>query len=270
MLIDWFTVAAQAVNFLVLIWLLKRFLYAPILSAIDAREKALAARQADAETKQKEAQAQSDDLKQKTEAFDQQREALLQKAKADASAEQERLVADARKNADALRLEWQEALRNEQHDLGDEMTRLAQKSVFEIARKTLAELATTDIEECITHVFITRLSQLSGTDHDQFATSLKTSSQPALVQSAFDLPPAQREAIEAAVTKAFDVPGHLHFVTAPDLVGGIELTANGQKISWNISDLLASLGKTMDALLEKKAAPPEEKPAPVPAPGLNQ
>src|ERR1035441_6695689 len=39
MLIDWFTVGAQALNFLVLVWLMKRFLYKPILDAIDEREK---------------------------------------------------------------------------------------------------------------------------------------------------------------------------------------------------------------------------------------
>ena len=43
MLIDWFTVGAQAVNFLILVWLLKRFLYEPVLAAIDAREKKIAA-----------------------------------------------------------------------------------------------------------------------------------------------------------------------------------------------------------------------------------
>ena len=37
MLIDWFTVGAQALNFIILVWLLKRFLYKPILDAIDAR-----------------------------------------------------------------------------------------------------------------------------------------------------------------------------------------------------------------------------------------
>jgi hypothetical protein len=42
MLIDWFTVGAQIVNFLILVWLLKHFLYKPILNAIDAREKRIA------------------------------------------------------------------------------------------------------------------------------------------------------------------------------------------------------------------------------------
>ena len=48
MLIDWFTVGAQALNFLILVWLMKRFLYKPVLHAIDEREKRIAAELADA------------------------------------------------------------------------------------------------------------------------------------------------------------------------------------------------------------------------------
>ena len=55
MLIDWFTVVAQILNFLVLVWLLKRFLYKPVLDAIDAREKGIATKLADAEAKEAEA-----------------------------------------------------------------------------------------------------------------------------------------------------------------------------------------------------------------------
>ena len=49
MLIDWFTVGAQAVNFLILVWLLRRFLYQPILRAIDTREQRIAAELAGAD-----------------------------------------------------------------------------------------------------------------------------------------------------------------------------------------------------------------------------
>ncbi len=52
MLIDWFTVGAQALNFLILVWLMKRFLYKPILNAIDAREKKIAAELADADAQE--------------------------------------------------------------------------------------------------------------------------------------------------------------------------------------------------------------------------
>jgi len=51
MLIDWFTVGAQALNFLILVWLMRRFLYRPILHAIDEREKRIVAELSNADAK---------------------------------------------------------------------------------------------------------------------------------------------------------------------------------------------------------------------------
>ena len=80
MLIDWFTVGAQVLNFLILVWLMKRFLYKPILNAIDVREKRIAAELADADMKKAEAQKERDEFQHKNEEFDQHRAALLTKA----------------------------------------------------------------------------------------------------------------------------------------------------------------------------------------------
>src|SRR5580704_7535080 len=97
MLIDWFTVGAQALNFLILVWLMKRFLYRPILRAIDAREKLIAGELADAATKKAEAQKEHDEFQHKNEEFDQQRAALLSQATDEAKTERQRLLDDARK-----------------------------------------------------------------------------------------------------------------------------------------------------------------------------
>ena len=72
MLIDWFTVGAQVVNFIILIWLLKRFLYRPILTAIDTREQRIAAELADAATKQLQATQERTTFENKRQALDQQ------------------------------------------------------------------------------------------------------------------------------------------------------------------------------------------------------
>ena len=112
MLIDWFTVGAQALNFIILVWLLKRFLYKPILNAVDAREKRIAAELADADAKKAEAQKERDEFQHKNEEFDQQRAALLSKATDEAKAERQRLLDEARKAADALSAKRQETLRS--------------------------------------------------------------------------------------------------------------------------------------------------------------
>ena len=110
MLIDWFTVIAQVVNFLILVWLLKRFLYKPILLAIDTREKGIAAQIAQAASKQSEAQKEHDDFQHKSAEFDQQRSALLSKAVDEAKAERQRLLDEARKELDAMRSQQKETL----------------------------------------------------------------------------------------------------------------------------------------------------------------
>ena len=257
--IDWFTVVAQAINFLILVWLLKRFLYKPILHAIDEREKGIAAQLAEAEAKKAEAQKERDDFQHKNEAFDQERAALLRKATDEAKAERQRLLDEARKDADALRAKRQDALRNEQRNLSQEIIRWTQKEVFAIARKTLADLAATSLEERMGEVFVQRLRALTGAAKEQLAAALKTSTQPVRVRSAFDLPPEQRAAIQQALNETFSADIHIQFETVPELVSGIELSANGQKVAWSIADYLATLEKSAGELLHKDAKP-ESKP----------
>ncbi len=257
--IDWFTVVAQAINFLILVWLLKRFLYKPILHAIDEREKGIASQLAEAEAKQAEAQKERDDFQHKNEAFDQARAALLKNAEDEAKAERQKLLDGARKDADALRAKRQEALRDEQRNLGQEITRWTQKEVFAVARKTLADLATTSLEERMVDVFVHRLSALTGAAKEELAAALKASTQPGRVRSAFDLPPAQRKAIESAVSESFGPEAHVQFETVPELVSGIELSTGGQKVAWSVADYLATLEKSVGELLQKDTRP-ESKP----------
>jgi F-type H+-transporting ATPase subunit b len=255
MLIDWFTVVAQAINFLILVWLLKRFLFKPILGAIDEREKGIAAQLAQAEAKQAEAQKEREDFQHKSEAFDQQRAALMKKAADDAQTEHQRLLDAARKDADALRAKRQEALRNEQRNLSQEIIRWTQQEVFAITRKTLADLATASLEQRLAEVFVQRLRALAGTAKQQLAAALKTSTQPAVVRSAFDLPPAERSEIESAIKEITAVNTQVQFQTAPEVVSGIELSCGGQKVSWSIADYLATLEKSADELLHEEAKP---------------
>jgi F-type H+-transporting ATPase subunit b len=160
MLIDWFTVGAQVVNFLILVCLLKRFLYKPILDAIDARERRIAEELADAGAKQSQARKQRDEFQKKNEQFDQQRDEFLNNAKDEATAERQRLLEETRRAADALRARQKDALKREQVSLNEEIGRRTREEVFAIARKTLMDLAGTSLEERMTEAFTRRLREL--------------------------------------------------------------------------------------------------------------
>jgi F-type H+-transporting ATPase subunit b len=271
MLIDWFTVGAQIVNFLILVWLLKHFLYKPILDAIDAREKRIAAELADADTKKAEAEKEHTDFEDKNRVFDQQRSALLGKAADEAKAERERLIDQAKKDAESLRVTQADALRGDQVRLGSEITLLAEREVFAIARKALTDLATVSLEERVGEVFTRRLRELDPKAKELLGAALKNSSQPALVRSAFDLPADQKAAIQNALNETFSTVVRIKFEDSQDVICGIELTANGQKVAWSIASYLTELSKKVSDLVDTQSPPagtavPKPEPAKSPAP----
>ena len=263
MLFDWFTVGAQVVNFLILVWLMKRFLYKPILHAIDAREQRIAKEIANADAKRAEAEKEREQFRKKNEEFDRHRGAFLSQATEEAKAERRRLLDEARQSADALRAKRQDALKREQQGLNDEITRRTREEVFAIARKTLADLAGTTLEERMSDVFIHRLRELKNEAKEDLAKILKISSDPVLVRSAFDLSSEHQSAIQHALNQTFSAEIQVRFETAPDVISGIELTANGRKVAWSIADYLASLEKSVGELLKEQSNPqagPEAKP----------
>jgi len=275
MLIDWFTVAAQALNFLILVWLLKHFLYQPILDAIDARERRIATELADADAKKAEAQQERDEFQHKNEAFDRQRAELLSQATEEAKTERQRLLDEARQAADALSAQRQETLRNDAQAQNQAISRRTQQEVFAIARKALTDLATVGLEERMVEVFTRRLQAMDDPAKAVLAEAFKTASEPALVRSAFELPAGQRTAIQKTLNETFmaDLSTPLRtgidirFETVPELVAGIELSVNGQKLAWSIADYLASLEKGVAELLKKQnkaPAKPETKTDPKP------
>ena len=255
MLIDWFTVIAQVLNFLILVWLMQHFLYKPILHAIDAREKRIATELADADAQKADAQKERAEFQHKNEEFDQQRAALLTTATDEAKTERQRLLDEARQAAAALSSKRQETLRNEEHDLHQAISRRTQQEVFAIARKALTDLAGTSLEERLGEVFTRRLREMDDQTKADLAEALKTASDPALVRSAFDLPAEQRAAIQYAINETFAADIHIRFETAPDLISGIELATDGHKVAWSIADYLASLQKGVEELLKEQDAP---------------
>jgi F-type H+-transporting ATPase subunit b len=251
-LVDWFTVGAQALNFLILVWLLKRFLYKPILAAIDAREQRIAKELADADAKQAEAQKRRDEFQHKNDEFERQRAALLSQATDAANIERQRLIDQARQAADAVSAKRQETLTSETQSLKQGIRDLARQQVFAITRKALLDLATTSLEERMVDAFSHRLRDLDAATKAVLAKALKTASESALIRSAFDLPAEQHTAIQNALNEIFSAQIRVRFQTAPELVCGIELTSNGQKVAWSIADYLASLERSVGELLNEK------------------
>jgi F-type H+-transporting ATPase subunit b len=251
MSIDWFTVIAQIINFFILVFLMKLFLYKPIRKAFDTREKRIAMEIEDANAKKAEAKVERDEFIKKNKDFDYQYADQLSKAREEVKVERERLLDEARKKADDMSAKRQELLINDAHNLTKSISLRTQQEVFAIARKTLTDLGTVSLEEGLCDVFVRRLSEVDGKEKEVISDALKTTPEPALLRTAFDLPEKQRVKIQNKINETFEAEISIRFMTSPDLISGIELTSNGYKIAWNISDYLVSMEKGLGESLKK-------------------
>jgi F-type H+-transporting ATPase subunit b len=271
MQINWFTVIAQVINFLVLVWLLKKFLYKPILKAVDDREKKIASEIKDANHLKAEAKKEQDDFTKKNADFDQQKKGLMDKAVADVAAMRQQLLDEAKDAANKLSTKIEAASTEKQQTEQAEIAQKTQKEVFAIARKALTLIASESLEEQSVGTFIKRLNDLKDDEKKKFIEAFKSNANlpagrqvPILVSSAFDLPLKQQQDISIAVDAILETHTTLQFKTTPGIITGIELTTNGYKLAWSFSEYLNSLEKNIsETMNEKMKADDEEKATPV-------
>ncbi|HNY10345.1 MAG TPA: F0F1 ATP synthase subunit B [Candidatus Wallbacteria bacterium] len=252
MFVDWFTFIAQIVNFIILIWFLKRFLYGPIIKAIDEREKKISDQFLEANAKTEAAVKEREDFRLKNEEFAGRREAMLAAAADEVKIKRQQMLDEARTESGLLRERLNETIEKERLDLEREIIRRIRAEVFTVARRALSDLADTGLEERLAAVFIKRLREVSGDDKNRMAAILRSPAGAVSVRSAFELAPDQRAEIGRAFNETFSADKKILYETAPELICGVELTANGYRFVWSISDYIAALEKSVDGFFLEK------------------
>lgn len=238
MLIDWFTIVAQIVNFIVLVLLLRRFLYGPILRAMEEREARIRSRLQEAEQREREAEGEAKAWRQKNQELEELREEMLRQAGQEAEEWRQDLFRQARREVGEAKVRWQQSLEEEQGAFLRHVRERTALQVQSIARRALSDLANADLEAHLADVFIRRLAD---DGQQRVAEALAGAQAPLVIRTAFPSPPEMRQKLREAV--AGRVPGEveIRFETAPDLVCGIELRADDYRIAWSLDDYLGSL-----------------------------
>ena len=240
MLIDWFTVVAQIINFLILVALLKHFLYGKIINAMDQREAKIVSRLEDAERMKSDAEAEAAAYIRKSQEFEVQREEMFSQAKEEADNFKKDLVQKAREEIDGIQTRWHETIQKRKiaflKDLGERTT----KEVFAVTRQALRDLADKDLEQQMVNVFVRRIMELEKEERHLISESIESSGK-VLVTSAFHIPDDAQDRIFKAIQEHINGEGHVDYQISPDVISGIELRTVGHKIAWSLDNYLASL-----------------------------
>jgi F-type H+-transporting ATPase subunit b len=251
-LIDWFTVLAQILNFLILVALLKYFLYSRIVHAMDARERAIAARLEEAAMQRAEAQREADTYRKQRQEQEATRNEFLAQAKEEADERRIALERQAREEVDLLRGRWQEALWQETDVFLQELRERAAEQVCVIARRALQDLANVELEQQVVDVFLEDLQNLDEERLTAFTEAMREGGKALVVQSAFDLPEKTRRKLLHVLRELLAEEAEIRFTTMPELVCGIAVEAHGRKIVWSIEHYMDMLQRRVSALLAEK------------------
>ena len=247
MLLDNFTIIAQLINFIILIWLLKRFLYGPILSAIDAREQRLRQQQEQTHKDQETARAQQQQLTHMQAQFQHQKQLLLQNTRKQAEQERKELAEQNRKESAALREQWHKQLSAEQHDIVNRLEKNTEQTMLQTLDAILQEVTSCDLQQATLHTFIERLENLNDRQLTLLRGPANALPAGATIISAIPLGPAEKKQLEAIVTEMIAVKV-IHFEVNPTLICGMELHHSGHKLSWSVAGHLEHLQHNLATL----------------------
>jgi len=235
MAIDWITVSAQVVNFLILVWLLKRFLYQPIIRAMDNRENGIRKRMAAAAEREEAATDARQAYEQKQAELEQERNALLEESRREARHTQKRMLDLAREETTRVRHQWMQEIQEEKHAFIDSLQQQSLEAVETITRRAFADLADEQLEHGIARLFLRKLAEMES----GLPAHSHSADEPVIIYSSFTLDEElQGELAQAVREKIGDDEVPVHFQQSPELICGIELAQGGQVISWNLADYL--------------------------------
>lgn len=247
---DWFTVIAQIINFLVLVALLKRFLYGPIVRAMVRREAEITARFEDAAKKADDARQERERYESLMEEFAKTREVMRVEAREEADTLRKELLAKAREEVARSRTQWLESFRRERDSLFRSLRRHVCEQVCAVSRGILTDMADASLEERMAACLEQRIRDLGTERREELAGHFRIPGQEVVVRSAFEMSTEARRKVIKILESLDADTGTVRFEVEPSLICGIDMRAGGRSLAWNLEE---HLGDLEDLLVEKMA-----------------
>lgn len=259
MLIDWFTVGAQLLNFVILLVALKLLLFDRIVEAMEERRARIDGERRAAAEAREEAEQEAEHLREERAALEDARDRFLQDARDDAERRRHELLQEARDEVDDEEHRWRQALYRRQDHLARHLQQQAGERVVRATRKALADLADTDLEDAVARGFVRTLAALDEEERDGVADALRPDDAPILVRTGFELSEATRDTVRGAVRDLVsDSDATVEWEHDSDILAGIQVETEVARLGWTIDgyldDLLEGFTRSIRSATETRSS----------------
>lgn len=233
--LDWSTFLLQIINFLVLIWILNRFLYKPVSNVIAQRKAAVEKMLADSERVRTDAQALQTQYETRLTEWGREKEMAWTQLREELDAERSRLMTALQAELDKER---EAAAVREQRRLA-ELTQQAEQAALEqggrFVAKVLSGLAGPELESKIIELMLTEMAQLPEEQLSAIRSALLQDT-PARVTTAYPLGENLRESLTQMVQRLAGRELRCEYVEDPDVIAGVCVGLGGWVLRANLRD----------------------------------
>ncbi|MBN2675967.1 MAG: hypothetical protein JXR30_01805 [Alphaproteobacteria bacterium] len=248
--IDWITVLIQAVNFLILIWILKRFLYKPILNAMDARQKAVFAKLREAEKREEDAELSRKNFEDEKQRVKDESRKVIREAHEQADSEKDEMVKEAHQDMIRKQSKFDEQINLEKKSLYQAVRNLAGDTLVKTARDAMQELATKELEVEMISLFVQKLESTKSADLDYIVKGIQAG-QSVYVSTSQEADSKAQKLIEDVLKKQAGTKPNLIFKVNPDLICGVEVLCDTVMIRWGFDKYIENFGRSLNDALNK-------------------
>jgi F-type H+-transporting ATPase subunit b len=246
MTFNWWTFLFEALNFVVLAYVLHRLLYRPLREAIDKRRAANAGAQAAAAKAREEAETLQQQLREQLAGAERQRQELIHHARTQAEAERQKLLAEAERTAQRRQEEVRQALDREREETLKSVRQEVITQAIDLARRLLGEASERTLHQQLALRLALTLEQLPESERQPLRASYQSDDGPVL-ETAQDLDASVLEQLTRAISGIVGQPIALAVHQRPALLGGVRLRLTGHV--WDAS--LAGQVASADAVAAK-------------------
>ncbi|WP_415717343.1 ATPase [Maridesulfovibrio sp.] len=233
MLLDWFTVLAQILNFFVLLILLRLFLYKPITKAMQERKERIARETRELRQVREEADRLNAELRTKREELANREVELMDEVRAEADKWRQQYMELARGDIEAMRREWLAALEREKEAVALNLRKKLIHEVSATAARIVHDLSGSNLEQLILNGFMRRI-EAEARDVDCGGSEI-------VVRTGFEHADLEKQNFKQLLDELFPEQNELIFSTDSTLGVGIELIAGDRKWEWNLNSYISEL-----------------------------
>ena len=201
MTVDPLTFGLEIVNFLVLLWLLHRFLYRPIQKAIAQRKDALNQEMLTAQQREQEASRLKVQYEQRLADWAKEKTRQQEQLKEEIQKEREVSLAQVRREAEAERVRLHTLTELELAAQKRQAKALAAETALHLTKRLLERLASSELDQLIVRLVVEDLAQLSESEKAALRTAFSAHHEPVAVATARALPLEGQQLLKEGLEK---------------------------------------------------------------------